>query len=93
MTMRQLTESRFAMGMTFDDYVTYFSGVLRESYDRLSPNTVQTDAIRWLAARPDGPARLALRIFTRDGVKVRRGAAVDEMLSALYERVVVGGPA
>ena len=125
MTTRRITEPRFAMGMTFDEYVTYvgtddnlareagwwlgplrhdFSGVLRESYDRLSLNTVQTDAIRWLAARPDGPANilviseewssdcrrdvpmlarlaeaggLALRIFTRDGAKVGRGASAD----------------
>jgi hypothetical protein len=171
MTMRRVTEPRFAMGMTFDDYVTYVGtddNLAREAGWWLG---VQADAIRWLAARPDGPAKilviseewssdcrrdvpmlarlaaaggLALRIFTRDGAKVGRGAsadpsetpnadlanatraarsgeaperawarfvgewralqespffamwasaAVDEMLSALHERVVVGGPA
>ena len=85
-----------------------FSGPLRERYElaRLSP--AQTAAIRWLAARPHGPARvlviseewssdcrrdvpmlarlaeaggLELRIFTRDGPRVGRGARANPAVS------------
>src|SRR5262249_46576726 len=35
-----------------------FSGLLRERYERARLDEAQTTAIRWLAARPDGPAKL-----------------------------------
>jgi thiol-disulfide isomerase/thioredoxin len=35
-----------------------FSGLLRERYERARLDEAQAAAIRWLAARPDGPAKL-----------------------------------
>jgi hypothetical protein len=35
-----------------------FSGLLRAWYARVALSDVQKDAIRWLATRPDGPARV-----------------------------------
>jgi Thioredoxin len=35
-----------------------FSSVLRQWYDRARVSEAQTAAIRWLAAKPDGPARI-----------------------------------
>ena len=115
--MSAVTPQRFAMGMTFEQYVKYtgtpenlsreagwwlgtrrhdFSGMLQSWYERARLTDDQTEAIRWLAAQPNGPrnvlviseewssdcrrdvpmiARLAeaggleLRIFTRDGQK------------------------
>jgi hypothetical protein len=81
-----------------------FSGLLRERYERARLDEAQTAAIRWLAARSDGPAKLLviseewssdcrrdvpmlarlaeaggleLRIFQRDGQKLGRGPRSD----------------
>jgi thioredoxin family protein len=81
-----------------------FSGLLRERYERARLDESQTAAIRWLAARPDGPAKLLviseewssdcrrdvpmlarlaeaggldLRIFQRDGQKLGGGPRSD----------------
>jgi hypothetical protein len=81
-----------------------FSRLLRDRYQRSHLDEAQTAAIRWLAARPGGPARLLviseewssdcrrdvpmlarlaeaggldLRIFTRDGHKLGRGPKAD----------------
>ncbi len=81
-----------------------FSGLLRAWYERNPLTAPQTAAIRWLAAHPDGPARvlviseewssdcrrdvpmlarlaeagaMELRIFPRDGQKLGRGATAD----------------
>src|SRR5262249_35376426 len=35
-----------------------WSGLLRAWYDRLALSAAQTDAIRWLAAQPNGPANI-----------------------------------
>jgi hypothetical protein len=74
-----VTAERFALGMTFDEYVAYvgtpanlereagwwlgprrqdFSGLLRERYARVGITEAQALAIQWLAAQPDGPARM-----------------------------------
>jgi hypothetical protein len=82
-----------------------FSGLLRDWYERSRLDEAQTAAIRWLAARPDGPANvlviseewssdcrrdvpmlarlakaggLALRIFPRDGQKCSRAPKADQ---------------
>ncbi|HZP38077.1 MAG TPA: thioredoxin family protein [Methylomirabilota bacterium] len=77
--------SRFARGMTWDDYVTFtgspenlaregfdirrfakvrprldWSGYLRERHARARLTPEQTAAIRWLAAQPGGPAKVAV---------------------------------
>jgi hypothetical protein len=81
-----------------------FSGLLRDWHGRARLSDAQTEAIRWLAAQPDGPAKLLviseewssdcrrdvpmlsrladaggleMRIFTRDGQKVGRGPRAD----------------
>jgi hypothetical protein len=81
-----------------------FSDLLREWYERARLDDAQIAAIRWLAAQPDGPARLLviseewssdcrrdvpilarlaeaggleLRIFPRDGRKLGRGPRAD----------------
>ncbi|MGH7305605.1 MAG: thioredoxin family protein [Candidatus Rokuibacteriota bacterium] len=81
-----------------------FSGLLREWYERARLHDAQIAAIRWLAAQPDGPAKLLviseewssdcrrdvpmlarlaeaggldLRIFPRDGQKLGRGPRAD----------------
>jgi len=115
-----MTPERFAMGMTFEQYLEYigtpenleresgwwlgpqrmdFSDILRQYHARLRLSDEQIDAIRWLAAQPNGPRKvlaiseewssdcrrdvpmvahlaaaggLELRIFTRDGKKLGR---------------------
>jgi hypothetical protein len=81
-----------------------FSTILRERYERLRLSDEQVEAIRWLAAQPNGPAKvlmiseewssecrrdvpalgrlaeaggLELRIFPRDGQKVGRDPRAD----------------
>ena len=85
-----------------------FSGLLRDWHGRARLSEAQTEAIRWLAAQPDGPAKLLviseewssdcrrdvpmlsrladaggleMRIFTRDGQKVGRGPRADPAAS------------
>jgi hypothetical protein len=81
-----------------------FSGLLRERYEKNRLDDTQAVAIRWLAAQPDGPAKLLViseewssdcrrdvpmlarlaeaggldfRIFPRDGQKLGRGPTAD----------------
>ena len=81
-----------------------FSGILRRWYERARVSEAQTAAIRWLAAQPDGPAKilaiseewssdcrrdipmlarlaeaggLELRIFQRDGQKFSNAPKAD----------------
>ncbi len=81
-----------------------FSAILRQRYERLRLSDEQTAAIQWLAAQPNGPAKvlmiseewssdcrrdlptlgrlaeaggLELRIFTRDGQRVARSPKAD----------------
>ena len=82
MTMRQLTESRFAMGMTFDDYKDRLTGAMRAPRSGEAPERAWTRFIGESRALQESP------FFA-----MWASAAVDEMLSALYERVVVGCPA
>ena len=85
-----------------------FSELLRDWHARARPNDAQTGAIRWLAAQPDGPARmlviseewssdcrrdvpmlarlaeaggLEMRVFIRDGQTLGRGPRSDPAAS------------
>lgn len=93
-------EAGWWLGPTRQD----FSGLLRAWYTRVQLSGAQMDAIRWLAAQPEGPAKvlviseewssdcrrdvpalarlaeaggLELRIFPRDGQKLGRGPRAD----------------
>ena len=93
-------EAGWWLGRTRHD----FSGLVRERYERSRLDDAQTAAIRWLAAQPNGPAKLLviseewssdcrrdvpmlarlaeaggleLRIFARDGQKLGRGPRSD----------------
>jgi thioredoxin family protein len=86
MTSSSVTPTRFAKGMTFEQYVTYTgtpdnlareawggyfpdsgskpsarkdnSAIFRERYARARLTDYQKSAIEWLAAQPDGPAKI-----------------------------------
>jgi len=76
-----------------------FSGLLRDWYARARLDEPQVAAIRWLAAQPGGPANVLViseewssdcRRDVSPFFRMWASAAVDEMLSALHERLVVG---
>ena len=92
LTKSVVTADRFAQGMIFDQYVNYVG----------TPENLQREA-GWLL----GPQRIdfsgRLREWVRASGAQRRpdqspffpvwaSATVDEILSALHERIVVGSP-
>jgi len=71
-----VTPERYAMGMTFDEYVAYvgtpenlaregssgprrdYSAFLRQAFEASRLTDAQGEALRWLVAQPNGPARM-----------------------------------
>jgi hypothetical protein len=72
-----VTPERFAQGMTFAEYVAYAG----------SPENLAREAGWWL-----GTERKDLSGRDTPFFRVWTSTAIDEMLSALYERLVVGAP-
>jgi broad specificity phosphatase PhoE len=71
-----VTPERYAMGMTFDEYVRYvgtpenlareastgprrdYSGFLRDAFEASRLTDAQREALQWLVAQPNGPAKM-----------------------------------
>jgi hypothetical protein len=82
-TKSVVTAERFAQGMTFEEYVKYVG----------TPENLAREAGWWL-----GPQRRDFSSLLREWAALQQGpffpmwasATVDEILSALHERMVVG---
>src|SRR5438105_3717030 len=64
---------------------------LRAGYAAARLDDAQTAAIKWLAARPNGPAKvLVISEEWSSDFRIWACAGIDEILSALHRKVVLG---